>query len=176
MQALTTREVAAFTGLDEKSVWKDVEQGVVEAVGPPRFSDASVLYFYARSLFAFQLSVKDRKRLHTLITDAVAKGAVRLDLGAGWTLDVGSLAEELRQRLEAFARWKDARVLASPDVLGGEPVFRGTRLAVRHIGQMLLRGASHHEVLEDYAYLTAEDLEFAPIYAAAYPRLGRPRA
>ena len=30
-------------------------------------------------------------------------------------------------------------------------------------------------IREDYPYLTAEDLEFAPRYARAYPRVGRPR-
>jgi uncharacterized protein (DUF433 family) len=40
---------------------------------------------------------------------------------------------------------------------------------------MLLRGASIKEVREDYPYLKDEDIEFAPVYARAYPRMGRPR-
>jgi hypothetical protein len=36
-------------------------------------------------------------------------------------------------------------------------------LAVRHIGAMLLRGASIKEVREDYPYLKDEDIDFAPL-------------
>ena len=31
------------------------------------------------------------------------------------------------------------------------------------------------EMLEDYPYLKAEDIEFARRFARAYPRVGRPR-
>jgi len=31
------------------------------------------------------------------------------------------------------------------------------------------------EVREDYPYLSSEDLEFASLYARAYPPIGRPR-
>ena len=70
-----------------------------------------------------------------------------------------------------------ARSLAAsdPEILGGEPVFAKSRLAVRQIGAMLLRGASIDDVRDDYPYLTDEDIEFAKLYAEAYPRVGRPR-
>lgn len=40
---------------------------------------------------------------------------------------------------------------------------------------MLGRGAATDEVREDYPYLTERDVEFARLFAVAYPRLGRPR-
>jgi uncharacterized protein (DUF433 family) len=40
---------------------------------------------------------------------------------------------------------------------------------------MLLRGASPAEVREDYPYLKHDDIEFAPVFTTAYPRMGRPR-
>ena len=61
------------------------------------------------------------------------------------------------------------------DILGGEPVFVGSRLAVRHVGGMLAQGTDLSEVQEDYPYLTERDIEFARLYVAAYPRMGRPR-
>jgi len=60
-------------------------------------------------------------------------------------------------------------------ILGGEAVFPKSRLAVRQVGGMLLGGASPKDVLQDYPYLTDQDLEFAPIFTKAYPRMGRPR-
>ena len=61
---------------------------------------------------------------------------------------------------DAFERWR-AKLVVDDRVLGGEPVFPKSRLAVRHIGGMLLRGASRDEVREDYPYLDAIDLDFA---------------
>lgn len=175
MQALTTREIAALTGLDEKVVRKDVEQGVVQTTHPPRFSEGSLVYFFARALFTFQLSTKDRKRLHQLICEALEVGSEQLQLGRGWSLDLVALSSEVGARREAFERWKAALVVRD-DVLGGEPVFPNSRLAVRHVGGMLNRGAPPQEVLEDYPYLTSQDLDFAVLYTLAYPKLGRPRA
>ncbi|MCK6576113.1 DUF433 domain-containing protein [Myxococcota bacterium] len=54
-------------------------------------------------------------------------------------------------------------------------MFPGSRLAVRHIGEMLARGADPAEVREDYPELTERDIEFARLFAVAYPRIGRPR-
>jgi uncharacterized protein (DUF433 family) len=82
--------------------------------------------------------------------------------------------EELYQERKArFDAWK-ARLVRSPDILGGEPVFPGSRLAVRHVGGMVLRGAPLEEIREDYPYLSDEDVAFARLYTEAYPRVGRP--
>jgi hypothetical protein len=39
---------------------------------------------------------------------------------------------------------------------------------------MLLRGAALAELREDYPYLKDQDIEFAPVFVKAYPRMGRP--
>jgi uncharacterized protein (DUF433 family) len=67
-----------------------------------------------------------------------------------------------------FEEWK-AQLVTDDAILGGEPVFPKSRLAVRHVGQMLLRGASRDEVQEDYPYLSDRDLDFAEICAQATP-------
>jgi uncharacterized protein (DUF433 family) len=40
---------------------------------------------------------------------------------------------------------------------------------------MLERGEAPETIVDDYPYLTAEDLELARLYVRAYPRVGRPR-
>jgi uncharacterized protein (DUF433 family) len=84
-------------------------------------------------------------------------------------------ASDAEGKLARFEAWKQKRVVTDEKVLGGEPTFTKSRLAVRHVGGMLLKGASKNEVLEDYPYLEDEDIEFAPVYTRAYPRMGRPR-
>lgn len=174
MLALTTTEAAALTGLDERAVRKDVEHGILDAGTPPRFAEVALVYLRACASFAFHLDARDRKRLYADIADALERGLARVDLGPGWTLDVAAVAADLRRRVADFEAWRSALVTRD-DILGGEPVFPGSRLAVRHIGEMLARGADLAEVREDYPELTERDIEFARLFAVAYPRIGRPR-
>ena len=97
------------------------------------------------------------------------------DNGAGATFGNGDIVIKLRERLSQFEQWKRERVQRDPQILSSEPTFKGTRLSVRHIGSMLLRGAPAEEVTDDYPYLSSEDLEFAKLFTAAYPPRGRPR-
>jgi uncharacterized protein (DUF433 family) len=175
MLALTPTEVSALTGLDERAIRKDLEQGVLEAASPPRFTEEALVYFFARALFAFHLATEDRKRLHAIVETALSRKTARVELGRGWVLDVAALAEELRDRVRRFERWKRTLVTRD-DILGGETVFPRSRLSVRHVGEMLKRGEDIAVVREDYPNLSDEDIEFAPLYATAYPRMGRPRA
>jgi len=54
-------------------------------------------------------------------------------------------------------------------------VFRGTRVPVHLIAELLAQGSSQAELLEGYPRLTAVMIRLAPVYAAPYPLRGRPR-
>jgi len=73
-----------------------------------------------------------------------------------------------------FEEWK-TRLVSQDEVLGGEPVFAGSRLAVRRVGALAERGEPARAILADYPYLKPSDIEFARLYTKAYPRVGRPR-
>jgi uncharacterized protein (DUF433 family) len=67
------------------------------------------------------------------------------------------------------------RMIASdPDIMKGTPVFRGTRIPVYAVADMLAQGATAEEVVEGYPALTREAVDLAPVYAKAFPRRGRP--
>lgn len=68
-----------------------------------------------------------------------------------------------------------AAVISDPDIMGGDPVFRGTRIPVHLIATLLGQGSTIADLLDGYPRLTAEMARFAPIYAAAYPLPGQPR-
>jgi len=59
--------------------------------------------------------------------------------------------------------------------IGGEPVFEGTRISVRFVGERARNGEPVAELLEDYPVLTHEDIEFAKMYVALGRPPGRPR-
>ena len=174
---LSPSEVAALFGLDERRVRKDVEYGVFDRrKGPPRFSLADVVYLLAIARAGVDLGVETRKRLYRLIADALAEPMPpkSIELGEYLELKLASAVHEVEARIERFMRWKKKLVIRD-DILGGEPVFPGSRLAVRQIGEMVRRGAPVKDVLEDYPYLEPQDVEFAKQFVTAYPRAGRPR-
>ena len=59
------------------------------------------------------------------------------------------------------------RIQIDPAVMMGKPVIRGTRITVELICQKLAEGATHSELLEDYPFLTPEDIRAAIAYGAA---------
>ncbi|WP_457652335.1 DUF433 domain-containing protein [Rhodocaloribacter sp.] len=58
------------------------------------------------------------------------------------------------------------RITLNPEVMGGKPCIRGTRVTVGTIVGLIAAGHSLDEVLEAYPYLTREDVLEALAYAA----------
>jgi len=173
---LTAAEVAALLGLDEGRVRNEVEHGFLGRTSPPRFNFADLVYFDAVSLLEVELGVEDRRKLHKLIAYGLAskQAPSRVEMDPVFEVRLKRVAKDAEEKLARFDSWKK-KLVSDEAILGGEPVFPKSRLAVRHVGGMLLRGARHEDVLKDYPYLTEQDLAFAVIFAKAYPRMGRPR-
>jgi uncharacterized protein (DUF433 family) len=66
-------------------------------------------------------------------------------------------------------------VISDPDILGGDPVFRGTRVPMHSIATWVDQGTTGAEIQKAYPRLTPEMIHVAPVYAQAYPPRGRPR-
>ncbi len=60
-------------------------------------------------------------------------------------------------------------VQSDPEIMAGAPVFRGTRVPVYLIADMIEQGTPIDEILDGYPSLTREMVEYAEIYAIAYP-------
>ena len=72
--------------------------------------------------------------------------------------------------------WSQCPAVESiPGKVSGAWVFRGTRVPVHMIAELVAKGSTPAELIESYPRLTAEMIRLAPIYAAAYPLRGRPR-
>ena len=97
------------------------------------------------------------------------------------SLEGGLLKIDLREpRRELAASLRDLRrarrlVVSDPEIMVGDPVFRGTRVPVHMIAELVVQGSTQAELLDGYPRLTAEMIRLAPVYAAAYPLRGRPR-
>jgi uncharacterized protein (DUF433 family) len=62
-------------------------------------------------------------------------------------------------------RWDD-HIDSAPDVMGGKPIVRGTRLSVEFILGLFAAGWTQEQVLENYPALTPEALRAVFTYAA----------
>ena len=60
-------------------------------------------------------------------------------------------------------------VVSDPEIMGGTPVFRGTRIPVDLIADMLAQGASAEEIREGYPTLDMETIAMAPLCMRAFP-------
>ncbi len=65
-----------------------------------------------------------------------------------------------------------AMVVSDPEIMGGTPVIRGTRIPVRLVAEMRLQGTSVEEILAGYSSLDGEMVFLAEIYAQAHPLPG----
>lgn len=87
------------------------------------------------------------------------------------------LAPFLRRTWERLDRLGEARaaVVSSPEVLGGTPVIRGTRVPVYDVAASVAAGIPQKRILAAYPSLDADKVALAAIYAEATPPRGRPR-
>ncbi len=66
-------------------------------------------------------------------------------------------------------RYRD-RITIEPGKRGGKPCIRGMRITVYDVLSYLASGMSYDEILEDFPYLTKEDILACLEYAAVRER------
>ena len=181
----SVKETAALAGMSERVIRNEIERGVIRVARRPRNSRAAValpkgalLYFRLLRDMPVRLPRGDRSDLYRLLSgDRQTAGSWRLERG---TLKRGILmldAKAVRTDLDRDLRAYEAgrrKAVSDPDTLGGEPVFAGTRIAIRHIGRLALRGIPAAEIKADYPALSAADIDFAAVFARMKPAPGRP--
>jgi len=60
--------------------------------------------------------------------------------------------------------WR-SRITIDPEVLGGKPIIKGTRISVEFILDLLANGWTEKAVIKNYPQLKKEDLQAALRYA-----------
>ncbi len=91
------------------------------------------------------------------------------------TIDLAPFVRRTKERMERLAAAREI-VVSDPDVLGGTPVVRGTRVPVYDVAASVAAGLPADRILAAYPSLDADKIELAAIYAEANPARGRPRA
>ena len=124
-------------------------------------------------LFAIRVTVPRLRRSIALTLPALLKEdwTVRHEF---LTIDLSSFVKGAIGRLVRLIAARNL-VDSSPEILGGTPVIRGTRVPIYDIAASVSSGVSIERILSDYPTLDREKVELASIFAEANPPRGRPR-
>ena len=180
-RAVSPREAVFVTGLSEKTINQAIDRKEIRTLPARRAGERERLLGFPELLY---LSLRDsvghllspagkRMLLQKLDVLRAEQEPGGLTMGP-LELNIGPQVEALVERLERVEQTRSF-VSADPQVRGGEPVVRGTRIPVSVLADLERQGATREELLEDYPALSVESLEAALFYAQLYPRRGRPR-
>jgi uncharacterized protein (DUF433 family) len=198
---LSLKEVVTLADVSERRIRKDIETGLLTAPNVLRLADARLCFDWT-AVFRFAAVYSNAYLTAKLRRIALDQIRVRCDaphkadiavivrqfrdssihlnmhcrplaVDRYLMLDLPAVCAAVEPKVSLYIRGLD-RIEERPDILGGNAVFRGTRLSVAHVGKMVENGESVANIIEDYPYLTADDIAFAVIYSRAHPPVGRP--
>jgi uncharacterized protein (DUF433 family) len=119
------------------------------------------------------LPVAERRKIAKQIEMDADVDVVRISESPALVVQVREAREELDERLKRLAK-AESFVVENPEIMRGTPVYRGTRIPIDLVADMLSQGASVDEILDGYPALDREKVELAPLYMQAFPHRGRP--
>jgi uncharacterized protein (DUF433 family) len=136
-------------------------------------SRGQVLYLRLEAAGVRFLPLAARRAIAKKIESSPEVDAVVLTEGSAVVIQVKPVRRELDLNLRKLERAEDM-IVSDPEIMRGAPVYRGTRIPVALIADMLRQGAKTGEILDGYPALDRERVELAPLYVQAFPRRGRP--
>ena len=91
------------------------------------------------------------------------------------TIDLAPFVRRTKERMDRLAAARQL-VMSDPEILGGAPIVRGTRVPVYDVAACVAAGLPTKRILAAYPSLDEDKIELAAIYAEANPARGRPRS
>jgi uncharacterized protein (DUF433 family) len=184
------KEAAAIADVPEPFVRKAIAQRTLRprAVASGRavryrFAMRDMLFLKVISGFPFGLPRKDKDALRSLVdgkrTNAGKWQATKTDFvfrsgDVVIHVEAKNARDALAHDLTAYRRGR-RRIVSDPSVLGGEPVFKGTRIPLAHVSALIAKRVPLREIAEDYPALSLADIAFAAIHSKMKRNPGRPR-
>ena len=179
-EAYSAAEISAMTGVSVRAVYKAMGERLPRGLSVQRDRQQYLTRWGAVCFVIDREMPKDvpiavRRQLYTIILERQSAARVQHDRGIlSYVVDVKAVADRVDG---ALARYRDAMALIVEDeaIQGGAATFRGTRILVHQIADLLAQGADEAELREDYPRLTPAMLAAAPLYSRAHPKRGRPK-
>jgi uncharacterized protein (DUF433 family) len=189
-EMLKTTEAAVVSRVALRDVNRVIDEGILPE-GFFTHDDGRHVLAAACTLISFYFdSARSLTSEERLLTIQVAVPRVRRSvsfalpalLKEDWVIRHGFLTIDLapfvKGAIERLGQLIAARslVASSPELLGGTPVIRATRIPVYDVAASVAAGIPMGRILAAYPDLDAEQVVLATIFAEAYPPRGRPRS
>lgn len=173
---LTIPEAAFVSGLTVRDINREIDAKIVPAEGRAerKVRGRDLFYLFAIKDVRTRVDPSLRRHMRKAIIDAVSAREPQARVHS-FVFAVDTIGRDLQVHFNVLERSKHEQIESRADVLGGEPVIRGTRVAARHVAGLLSQGASREEVREDLD-LTDAQIDAAVVFDRTTPRRGRPPA
>jgi len=180
MDGYTPAQAAAITGLPLAAVHKAIDTRLIRprsarsgATVRRLLTKEQLIYLQLEAEGLRLLPVGTRREIAESIQRSPRTEKLPVANGAALLIEIGTARRTVENQLKQLARVEEM-VVSDPEIMRGTPVFKGTRIPVDLVADMLAQGATAEEILEGYPTLSEERIAIAPLYMRAYPRRGRP--
>src|ERR1700689_2679749 len=180
MDGYTPAQASAITGLPLAAVHKAIDSRLIR----PRFARSGttvrrlltmeqLIYLQLEAEGLRLLPVGTRREIAESIQRSPKTETLPVANGTRFLIGIGTARRKVESQLKQLAHIEEL-VVSNPEIMRGTPVFKGTRIPVDLVADMLAQGATAKEILEGYPALDAEKVAIAPLYMRAFPKRGRP--
>lgn len=180
MDRYTPAQAAAITGLPLPAVHKAIDSRLIR----PRsarsganvrrlLTKEQLIYLQLEAEGLRMLPIPRRREIAESIQRFPKADVLPVANGSVLLVEIGAARRKVENQLKRLARI-EAMVVSDPEIMGGTPVFKGTRVPVDLVADMLSQGATEEEILDGYPALDKKKIAVAPLYMCAFPRRGRP--
>lgn len=180
MDGYTPAQAAAITGLPLAAVHKAIDSRLIRprsarSGGSLRrlLTKEQLIYLQLEAEGLRLLPVGTRREIAESIQRSPQTEKLPVANGTALLIELGTARRAVESQLKQFARMEEM-VVRDRAIMRGTPVFRGTRIPVDLVADMLAQGATAEEILGGYPTLNKDKIAIAPLYMRAFPRRGRP--
>ena len=180
MSGYTPAQAAAVTGLPLAAVHKAIDSRLIRprtkrsgATIRRLLTKEQLIYLQLEAEGLRLLPVGTRREIAESIQRSPKTDKLPVANATAIQIEIGTARRKVESELKRLVHMEEM-IASDPEIMRGTPVFKGTRIPVDLVADMLAQGATVEEILEGYPTLNREKVAIAPLYMRAFPRRGRP--
>lgn len=180
MDGYTPAQASAITGLTLAAIHKAIASRLIRprsarSGGSVRrlLTKEQLIYLQLEAEGLRLLPVGTRREIAESIQRSPKADLMAIGNGTVLFVECKGARRKVEGQLKQLAHIEEM-VVSDPEIMRGTPVYKGTRIPVDLVADMLGQGATADEILEGYPTLSKEKIAMAPLYMRAFPRRGRP--
>jgi len=180
---LTVNEAAELSGVSARRIEKAAEEGVVTkriTLGALRRTQSAHVSVHVvaytsvmKQVQGLKFDLKTKKRLFRHLVEA-GDALPDFELVPGVRISINTLASAEWASARSYLAAKQTFLESRDDILGGEPVIKGTRITCRSVLGRIEDGDTLEDLCAEHPDVPREAFEASVTFARAHPPRGRP--